>query len=257
MLEFNLEAKVREIFHETSSKLQTPPDKIWDMPLIACAKADDEFFPQLKHAIAPDHLLPYDLLPEARSVVVYFIPFKPFISKDNAANYPMASKMWAEAYVMTNKLISLMNDEISQILASLGYKCAVTPPTHNFDEKRLISRWSHKHIAYIAGLGTFGINQLLITSKGCCGRLGSFVTSAPFTPTQRPKGEYCLEKAGQQCSKCINRCPVKALSVDKFNRHLCYERLLENDRFYSDLPLTDVCGQCSCEIPCSHGVPTL
>lgn len=37
-----------------------------------------------------------------------------------------------------------------------------------------MSEWSHRHAAYIAGLGIFGINNMLITNKGCVGRIPSF-----------------------------------------------------------------------------------
>ena len=53
-----------------------------------------------------------------------------------------------------------------------------------------------------AGLGRLGLNNWLITEKGCCGRLGTFVTEAFFSPTLRPEQEFCLQKAGYRCSAC-------------------------------------------------------
>ncbi len=246
---------ITDIFDKEAGRLEFSRGFIWETPLVACADAEDRLFNELKRVVSQDHLMPSDLLPDAQSVIVYFIPFKPEVSKSNIENFPFASRMWAEAYVVTNTLIGAINQEFSRFLASNGYKAAVTPATHNFDEVRLISRWSHKHIAYIAGLGTFGLHHLLITEKGCCGRLGSLVTTASVKPTPRPSIEYCLEKSGQRCSKCLNRCPVGALQDDNFNRHLCYDQLLKNDHIYKELPLTDVCGHCSCGVPCSHGLP--
>lgn len=229
---------------------------IWRDPLIACARADDALFFKLKDAVADDHLLPSDLLEGARSVIVYFLPFTRDVGIDNASAHPIASKLWAKAYIETNALIARINERLARYLSLHGYRAAVTPATHNFDAERLISRWSHKHIGFIAGLGTFGLHRLLITSAGCCGRLGSIVTDAYVEPSRRPDIEFCLEKKGIQCRKCASRCPVSALSSDgNFKRHDCYRMLLDNDRHHSDLPLTDVCGQCSCEVPCSYGVP--
>ena len=60
--------------------------------------------------------------------------------------------------------------------------------THNFDEAKLVSYWSQKHVAYMAGLGKFGLHHMIITEKGCCGRLGSIVTNAKISrPKEAPR----------------------------------------------------------------------
>lgn len=228
---------------------------LWREPIVGAVDAQDGSLIELKKVVAPDHALPLDLLPSARSVVVYFLPFVEDVAKDNDKAHPFASRLWAFAYVETNALIARINQEVASFFGEQGYETAITPATHNFDSRRLLSRWSHKHLAYYAGLGTFGINHLLITSSGCCGRLGSVVTSAPVERSERPEGEFCLSKRGHSCEACVKRCPVEALSAKGLDRHSCYGRLLENDRRFPDLPLTDVCGQCSCNVPCSFGIP--
>lgn len=247
-------SEVKSVINRVISKQR---EKIWLSPIAACASAEDPLFEELKKVVAPDHALPQDLLPEARSVIVYFLPFQHEICSDNAGYFPIASRKWAEAYVITNHLITEINERLKEFFKKFGYTSSTTPATHNFDEKRLVSRWSHKHVGYIAGLGTFGINRLLITISGCCGRLGSIITEATIEPTKRPDKEYCLEKSGQSCLKCVRRCPVEALSGRQFDRQSCYKRLLDNDKLYPDLPLTDVCGQCSCNVPCSHTAPAI
>ena len=47
---------------------------IWKKPLLATAHADSRF-DALPKIAKPDHLLPNDLLPGAKSVAVFFIPF--------------------------------------------------------------------------------------------------------------------------------------------------------------------------------------
>ncbi|MEJ5301117.1 MAG: epoxyqueuosine reductase [Thermodesulforhabdaceae bacterium] len=247
---------LRAIVVETVGLAQSHGMTIWHDPIIACASADDPLFGHLKQAVSPDHLMPYDLLPGAKTVLVYFLPFVKEIGVDNSRAHPHASKLWAKVYVETNALVARINEKLSDFLALHGYRAVVTPATHNFDADRLLSRWSHKHVGFIAGLGTFGLNRLLITHAGCCGRLGSLVTDAEMVPTQRPKEEFCLWKRNLLCSKCVDRCPAGAIdSRGNFDRHTCYRVLLENDRLYSDIPLTDVCGQCSCEVPCSYRIP--
>jgi epoxyqueuosine reductase len=227
----------------------------WRKPLVGIAAVNDPLFAQLETAVAPDHAQPSDLLPGARSVIVYFLPFQRFLGEENDRNGFYASRSWAEAYVVTNQLIAVINTHLQERLKEAGYAAQTTPATHNFDEQKLISRWSHKHLAYIAGLGTFGHHHLLITPAGCCGRLGSLVTDMPLTPSPRPDRQYCLNKAGRRCHACVAKCKYGALRRTDFDRHSCYAHLLRNNDHFSDMPLVDVCGKCACEVPCSYEKP--
>ena len=247
-----------EIWKIVRQRVETAGGKdYWREPLVACASADDPAFEDLRRVVAPDHTTPCDLLPDARSVIVFFLPFRPELGRGNSDCGVFSSRDWAESYVATNSLIAEINAHLQECFRAAGYQAAVTPATHNFDEERLISRWSHKHIAFVAGLGTFGLHHLLITREGCCGRLGSLVTSMPIPPTPRSDEEYCLVKAGLRCSECIPRCTFGALSGAGLNRRACYDQCLRTDRHFSDLPTVDVCGKCACEVPCSYGAPSV
>ena len=48
---------------------------IWREPIMACAPADDRF-QRIKEITVPEHALPQDLLPDAKTVVVWFVPFQ-------------------------------------------------------------------------------------------------------------------------------------------------------------------------------------
>lgn len=228
----------------------------WRRPLAAIASAHDPLFEKLRLIIDPEHALPSELLPSARSVIVFFIPFHKWMGEENGRFGPFAARSWAEAYVITNQLIASVNLHLKECLAQAGHQSATTPATHNFDEEKLISKWSHKHLGYIAGLGTFGSHRLLITRSGCCGRLGSLVTTMELAPTSRPREEWCLLKAGHRCSACFAKCKYGALDENTFDRHACYRQCLVNDNHYGDLPLVDVCGKCGCDVPCSFGIPS-
>jgi epoxyqueuosine reductase QueG len=222
----------------------------WKEPLVTYADAEDEMFFRLKDVISPSHAMPKEVLPEAKTVVAYFIPFDEEVIKSNIKGRN-SSRDWAVAYIETNQLILDLNTYINDELQKLGYKSSIIPATHNFDTNRLISDWSHRHVAYIAGLGKFGLNNMLITDKGCCGRIGTFITDVYIEPTKRRDGENCLYKHRNICKKCVERCVNDALKVDGFNRHKCYEMCLHNDELHSDLGLSDVCGKCLVDVPCS------
>ncbi len=236
---------------------ERPRDGLWREPLMAVASADDPLFSSLRTVVAPDHAMPTDLLPGARSVLVFFIPFHRRLGRENDREPHFTARSWAQAYVITNQLIQAVNEQLRTAIRQRGYEACITPATHNFDEERLVSGWSHKHAGFIAGLGTFGSHHWLITEAGCCGRLGSLVTTMPLEPTPRPDFEYCLIKAGRKCGGCIEKCRYEALFPDRFDRQACYRQCLVNDAHYADLPLVDVCGKCGCEVPCSYAIPRI
>jgi len=222
-------------------------------PLVGFARADDPGFTRLKELVGPGHLLPRDLLPEARSVAAFFLPFTAELVKVNRDD-PYVSRRWAEAYIETNALISEICAVVARELAACGVKAAWQQPTHNFDPVALVSFWSHKHVAYLCGLGTFGLNHLLITAAGCAGRLGSLVVDAPLTPTPVADRENCLYKRQKNCTACVRLCPAGALTAAGLDRQKCYRRLQEVDAYFADLSKCDVCGKCAAG-PCALAAP--
>jgi len=227
----------------------------WEEPLVAFAAANDPLFMKLKEVVDASHALPTDLLSNAKTVISYFIPFTKETTLSNIEG-TQASKQWTIAYIETNQLIANVNSALSKMLNTCGFKAATTPPTHNFDEKKLISPWSNKHIAFIAGLGKFGIHHMIITEKGCCGRIGSVVTNAKITPTKRSSTEHCLYKTSGTCGICTEKCVVGALKINSLDKHKCYAQCLKNAKTYAELGLADVCGKCVTNVPCSFTNPT-
>ena len=231
---------------------------IWREPIMACAPADGRFL-RLKEISVADHALPADLLSDAKSVVVWFIPFKHHIQMDNTGGtYPSLS--WGRAYLATNDMIDRIGSAMKDFIEQKGGAVALTPATHNFDEERMVSRWSHKHLGHLAGLGRYGTNCQLITPEGCSGRMGSVVTNLALGDHPLVTAdELCLIKAGKKCGKCITSCPIAALSEDGMDRSLCHARLRENYHLLMEpdgLPeTTSVCAKCQVGMPCSHRSP--
>jgi epoxyqueuosine reductase QueG len=226
-------------------------ETVWREPIVGIASAEDPLFDQLKQIIRPTHATPREVLPGAKSVVAYFIPFSERLHRENFEAEHYASRSWAVAYLETNRLISDVNEHLRIDLESRGHRVAVIPPTHNFDQKSLLSDWSHRHVAYAAGIGRFGVHHLMITEKGCTGRVGTFVTDLALEPSRPLDQEFCLHKAGIDCLQCVQRCRYAALSADGFDRHACYRQCLANDRYHEGLDLVEVCGKCSAMVPCS------
>ncbi|MDY0236503.1 MAG: hypothetical protein RBR71_10760 [Gudongella sp.] len=222
----------------------------WKEPILGFADSTDPIFEQLKEVAFEEHLTPFDILGSAKTVIAYFLPFADFIWKSNI-NGRTSSIEWAKAYLETNILISEINDSLIEWFISNGYKAAKLPPEKNMDYQKLKSVWSNRHIAYIAGVGKFGLNNMIITEKGCCGRLGNIVTSFKIEPTKRSENESCLYKHDKSCGICVDRCVNNALLIDKFDRFRCYEMCQENEKIYKRLGEAEICGKCLVGLPCS------
>lgn len=223
----------------------------WKEPIVGFADSENALFYQYREMIDESYLIPKDILPGARTVVSYFIPFTEKLVRTNYKG-DAPSREWAVAYLETNKLLKDLGEYLIEKLDKIGVGANMARfESPGFDTDKVISYWSQRHAAYAAGLGTFGLNNMLITDKGCCGRFGSIVTDAAIEPDPVLKQERCLYKYNSTCKKCVDACPSKALEINGFNRHKCYELLLEYDKMFSDLEMTDVCGKCVAMIPCS------
>jgi epoxyqueuosine reductase len=230
----------------------------WRRPLMTAARADQRF-DMLPEIAADNHWLPGDLMPSAKTVLVFFVPFKKSLVEENhPGKYPCPN--WGVAYEVTNELIERACDHLKAILAEHGHKSVLTPATENFDKVKLVARWSHKHLGYISGLGRFGINAQFITPAGCSGRMGSLVTDADLGDHPLvTKPEMCLHKIGRECLRCMERCPVKAVTLEGIDRQRCDKRLHFNWNNRIKLGLGERshgCAKCQTNLPCSLADPS-
>ncbi len=217
-------------------------------PVIGYGTVDNPLFTDLKELIDADHLIPRDLLPGAKTVIAFYLPFSSQIVQANLKN-PQVAAEWALAYQETNSLLEGICHNLSHQLNQIGVKSAFLPPTHNFHREKLVSYWSHKHVGYICGLGNFGLHRMLITERGCAGRLTSLVIDYPLDATTRKAKAYCLYSRKGTCQKCIEACPSGALTISGLDRETCYNHLLQIDADFSGHGELDVCGKCACACP--------
>jgi epoxyqueuosine reductase len=221
-------------------------------PLVGFASARAPGFQELPN-VAPGHLMPTDLLPRARSVLAFFIPYTKELVCENRGEGPVA-RSWAEAYLDCNELVAEVCRCLAVELKNQGVQSVWQQATHNFNQETLSAIWSHKHVGYLCGLGRFGRHQMLITTSGCAGRLGSLVLDADLTPTPIPDREYCRHFSGDRCSACLKRCPSGALGAAGLDKQRCHRQLLEVGSQFADLGLCDVCGKCATG-PCALTIP--
>ncbi|MDO4542240.1 MAG: epoxyqueuosine reductase [Bacillota bacterium] len=240
---------------------------IWRCPLVAFGNAQNPDIAVLRKVAHSQHILPWELLPEAKTIIAFFFPFTKEIADSNKKDR-LSSEEWAMAYEKTNAaLISLCRDLVS-FLQARGYRAAFPQEAFQYDETILQSLWSQRHIAYFCGLGAFGHNNMLITEAGACGRIGTVVTDLEVEYDAVIKEEYCGFKAEGACGACIKRCPVGALTPKGYEPRLCNSLCDENAAVHrgygcsyvladsgKEVAGSNTCGKCVVGLPCTLKIP--
>ncbi len=246
-----LAALIREtIIHEVENRACVTA---YRDPIIGFVAAGDPGFSSLSQWVNFRHLMPAELLPGACSVVCFYLPFAPEIAAANLRERKQVAREWAVAYNDTNRLIGRITSRLIEVLGQHGVRAAAEPATGNFDRTELRSHWSHKSIAVLAGIGSFGLHQLVITDAGCTGRFGSIVIDADLPIDKPAPKERCEYYASGTCLSCVLACPVDALAEDApINRQACWELCFKNAETFLDIgPEVQCCGKCAVVGPCA------
>lgn len=148
---------------------------------------------------------PKDYLPEASSAVSFALS----LNKGNVLNLPDSRNGYMLEFNEVNRELNSINHQIGRFLEKKGFLSFGVPGTASKgDEERLAADISHKHMAVRAGIGEFGINNLIITEEhGPCIRFSTLVTTANIDPTGENLKGLC-----DKCERCVEICPVDALS---------------------------------------------
>ena len=223
-------------------------------PLVGFSAADDPLYRDIKTLIGPWHSYPWELLPEVKTVISFFIPFTRQVVEANRKAWPEPAREWVLSYHDCNRLIDDTGDSLVQYLREQGFAALNTSSTDNYDPERLIAGWSHRSAALVAGLGSLGLNRMLITAKGCAGRLGSVLTSAALPPGARAEREYCPYFVDGSCGFCVKNCPQQALSFEDkqdLQRRSCLEQCEKPTPHRSEPGGAQCCGKCVMG-PCAY-----
>ncbi len=253
-------------------------ERIFDKPLVGFVRGDDPIFREYKKIIGPHHLTPQEWIawqaanngvpaPEASdvSVVSFIMPITETTKRENAAMTEWTSERWAQTRLLGEVFSQVMVREIVTYLMGRGVLAVAPDVTPMMRKQRYpavgwASPWSHRHIAYAAGLGTFGMHDFLITEKGAAHRCGSFIVNLRLQPNRvRPENIHanCLHHSGVKCLKCAAKCPVKAIDEGGHNKETCYQRVSKSLAYCNKHYHIFIygCGLCSVGVPCEAGIP--
>ena len=240
---------------------------IFDAPLIGVANGRDPLFHDYKQTIGDFHLTPVEALRkmaevdryrgnvEDIAVVCWALPFASRIRESNAMKNDLpASSLWSSGQEFGEKFNDHLRERVVEFFKNKGF-LAIAPMRSPFYVRfgRYATNWSERHALYAAGMGTFGLSRWFITERGVAMRCGSVVVNARLTPTPRrytSHTENCLYYSIGTCSKCIDRCPAKAITVDGLNKAKCREFLDLHAK-------VEGCGLCQTGVPCEAQIPAV
>ena len=180
-----------------------------DIPLVGFAPAarwdDPPFEPWV-----PEAFRPAAIFPEARSVIVIGLPVPLPILET-------APSIWYhELYRTVNILLDGYGYRIATWLSEQGFP-SVWVPRDGYGSIGIVKEspvvfFSHRHAAYLAGLGTFGLNNVLLTPKyGPRVRFTSIFTAADLPADPVLEEDLCT-----RCMCCARICPVQALPGEDY-----------------------------------------
>lgn len=193
---------------------------------------------------------PRDWLPGARSVISFFFTLSEGVRRSNRlagdASFPW---LYARIEGGNELLPSLLQRAIAE-LAVAGIEAVNPAREPKYRTGYYWSSWSERHVAFVAGLGTFGLSASFITPLGSAGRFGSLVIDADWPATPRPHTD--IYGNCTRCGACIRRCPGHAITPEGKDHAACAKWLaVEKEKFAPRYG----CGKCQTGVPCESGIP--
>jgi epoxyqueuosine reductase len=184
---------------------------------------------------APEGHRPEDLFRGARSVIVMAIHLLD-ASLESAPN-----REYSITYNVVNQELNRIAFRVARFLQDKGYRTLQVPASPPYDISRNIGDLSHRHAGYLAGLGVFGENSLLLSTKfGPRIRLVSVITDASLTADKPLDLDLC-----KGCDKCIRACPAGALKGERIVDKLrCDAHHVEVGKQLQLEDWEQICGVC-------------
>ena len=251
-------------------------EKAWDEPFVGFARACHPLFRQFAQDLSPFYWTPQQAFqlafPEGQEtaedlcVISWVLPQTAATRADQSQVKELPAERWARSRDFGERFNCALRLHIATTLTTAGYPAVAPERLSEFGIQRsersgLASNWSERHTAHVAGLGTFGLSDGLITKRGKAVRFGSVVAriDLPGTPHDYANHQaWCLWYARGTCGACSQRCPVDAISDAGHDKDKCFDYIQKVTAPYvhevfgtSETP----CGLCQVCIPCEQRIP--
>ena len=238
-------------------------------PIFSVTRADDPGFAEIKRpeVVGEHHLMPYDWLPEAKTVLSFFLPINRDTVEANKKDPSVPAREWLCTRVDGQRSLMSLGAYVSEALVTDGHKAIApitspryimrvaeeTMPEGAGHVPKFSTNWSERHVAVVTGLGTFGLSTNFISRVGCAGRLVSVVTDWDIEPDARDYDDwlgYC-----NRCGACIAKCKGEAHFKDRPGKdHSVCSAFMGKIRQANleHYAARYGCGKCQSGIPCEY-----
>ncbi len=273
--------KIRSfLLNDESNKLAKLDNSLIFDPNIAVGFVSgiDPIFEDYKRIIGEFHFTPQEIfnwyskknnlsppIPENISVVAFILPINE-VTKQQHLEY---SQEWpSERWAHTRLFGEMANEKLQLYLVNELKKMrinAIAPSNEpelfkmipKYENIVWVSTWSHRHMAFAAGLGSFGLSDGFINERGIAMRCGSLIVDykLPSDAKNRPSTPYAY---CTNCGKCIARCPAGAISLEtRHDKVKCASYCFKTTRYIKKNFGIDIyaCGLCQVGVPCENGIP--
>ncbi len=252
-------------------------EKAFDAPLVGFSNGADPLYAEYVAHIGDFYLEPADFFlkafpdepavdPRALTVISWILPSTRATRKEQAARHRRPGERWIRVRHFGELFNVALRKHVVQTLAEAGILAVAPMLSDSWSRSDQgpyapCSNWSERHAAYAAGLGTFGLCDGLITPVGKAMRTGSVVARLTISPTERSYDDhhaYCLFHSQGTCGRCIDRCPVQALSESGHDKRACLHYTEHKMNRYTRRSYgidTYACGLCQADVPCTDHIP--
>lgn len=254
-------------------------EKAWAEPQVAIARGDDPLFLRHKAMIGPFLWTPEEAFalafaesPSPASelrVISYVLPQTPQTRADQRLEKLLPAERWARSRFHGEEFNCDLRLYLAETLTRAGYPSVAPERLPGFAYRQserfgVASNWSERHVAFVAGHGTFSLSDAMITRWGKAVRFGSVVSRISLPVSKRVYGEdpyaWCLWYAKGTCGACAKRCPVDAITTTGgHDKQACFTYIRETTAPYATRTYgtgATPCGLCQVKIPCEAQVPS-
>jgi len=251
-------------------------EKAWDEPLVGYARADHPLFRQLADDLAPFYWTPEQayalafpespVAAEELCIISWVLPQTAATRSEQCQATAVPAERWARSRDFGERFNCALRLHMATALITAGYPAVAPERLPEFGMQRseqfgLASNWSERHTAHIAGLGTFGLSDGLITRRGKAVRFGSVVARIDLPATPHPfdnRQAWCLWHAEGRCGVCAQRCPAGAINEAGHDKDKCFDYIRDVTAPYAQQTFgteATPCGLCQVGIPCEEKIP--
>lgn len=254
--------------------------RYFDAPLVGFARGNDPIFDVVRAQVGPESMTPCQALnnsarargfqeeikPEEVSVISWVLPINSLVREKQRLKKDGPAAEWSYTRNYGEEFNIDLRRRVVGWLEARGYLAAAPFILPEFriindpERRNFTSTWSERHTAYACGLGTFSLNDALITPRGIAHRLGSVVVRAVLPEAQRPYSghmDYCIADFG--CKSCIKRCPSNAITESGHDKNICQQITYTGEEAAARRKRLGIaktgCGLCQVRVPCEDRIP--